>query len=143
MKRLTGSVLPPREGAFVDRALLEQNEHSVMSNVLRRVPGVSLVRVPGNGKSYSALGSARGTTRVMGQPGRPRSPHCFYQVYVDGVLRYAPSDDPSGQPPPDVDELKPYDYDAIEVYRGGAQVPQRYGGTGAACGTVLLWSRTR
>jgi hypothetical protein len=130
-------------GAFIGRATLAQNDHAPMSNILRRVPGISLVRYPTNGRTYYALGSSRGTTRMMGQPGRPRSPYCFYQLYVDGVQRYAPSDDPGAQPPPDVDELKPSEYEAIEIYRGGAQVPQQYAGTGAACGTVLLWSRTR
>jgi hypothetical protein len=129
-------------GVFVDRATLERNEHSVMTNVLRRVPGVSIVRVPSRQGVINVLGSARGSTRIMGQ-GRPRSPYCFYQIYVDGVLRYAPSDDGGAEPPPDVDQLKVSEYEAIEIYRGGAQVPPQYGGTGAACGTALLWTRTR
>jgi hypothetical protein len=125
-------------GAFVDRATLAQSEHSVMTNVLRRVPGISIVRYPSRRGTYNVLGSSRGTTRLRGGPR-----HCFFQIYVDGVLRYAPSDDPTAEPPPNVDELRPHEYEAIEVYRGGAQVPQQYGGTGAACGTVLLWSRSR
>lgn len=129
-------------GAFVDRELLGKNEHTVMSNVLRRTSGVSVIRIPSRTGSINVLGSSRGITRIQSQ-GRRQSPYCFYQIFVDGTLRYAPTDDPSAEPPPDIDQLKVHDFEAIEIYRGGAQVPTQYTGTGAACGTVLLWSRSR
>ena len=45
--------------------------------------------------------------------------------------------------PPDMDTYRPNDYDGVEVYRGLAQTPPAYAGTGAVCGTVLFWSRSR
>lgn len=123
-------------GAFINDSVLARNEHSSMSNVLRRIPGASIVRLPSSRGGYNALGSSRGRQSLRG------GNHCFFQIYVDGLRRYAPT---SGgmDAPPDVDQFNVADYEAIEVYRGAAQTPSQYGGTGAPCGTILFWSRTR
>jgi hypothetical protein len=113
-----------------------------MSNVLRSTPGLSIVRYPSSRGVYNVVGTARGTARIAGS-GRRGPPICPYQIYVDGVKQYAPSADLGADPPPDIDTYKVNEYEAVEIYRGGAQVPSQYGGTGAACGTVLFWTRTR
>ncbi len=123
-------------GAFVGDSLLARNEHSPMSNVLRRIPGATIVRVPSSSGGYNALGSSRGRQSLRG------GKFCFYQIYVDGRRYFAPTA-ANSEPPPDVDEFRVSDYEAIEVYRGAAQTPSQYGGTGAPCGTILFWSRTR
>jgi hypothetical protein len=125
-------------GAFVDDTLLARHEHSVMSNVLRRIPGAAIIRYPSNRGAYNVLGSSRGSAGLRGG-----SRYCLYQIYIDGVRRYVPASGGAVEPPPDVDEFKVVDYEAVEIYRGGAQTPMEYGGTGAACGTALFWSRTR
>jgi hypothetical protein len=121
-------------GVFIDDSVLARQEHSSMSNVLRRIPGAFIVRYNAGRGGYNALGSSRGRQGLRGDK------YCFFQVYVDGQRRYVPT---AGgmEPPPDVDELKVHDFEAIEVYSGGAQTPVQYGGTGAPCGTILFWSR--
>ena len=124
-------------GTFVSDTLLASNEHSNMSNVLRRVPGAQVARVQFDRRSYNVLASRRN-----GQSLRGGDKYCYFQIYVDGMLRYAPAAQ-NLQPPPDIDEFKVHDYEAIEVYRGPAQTPVQFGGTGAPCGTIVFWTRTR
>jgi hypothetical protein len=121
-------------GTFVSDSVLARSEHSAMSNVLRRIPGAFIVRYNAGRGGYNALGSSRGRQSLRGEK------HCFFQIYVDGVRRWVPTAG-GGEPPPDVDEFKVHDFEAIEVYSGAAQTPSQYGGTGAPCGTILFWSR--
>ena len=37
-------------------------------------------------------------------------------------------------------DLRASDVAAMEVYPGGASVPIRFGGTGASCGAIVLWT---
>ena len=124
-------------GVFVSDTLLASNEHSNMSNVLRRIPGAQIARIQFDRRSYNVLASRRG-----GQSLRGGDKYCYFQIYVDGTLRYAPAA-LNTMPPPDVDEFKVHDYEAIEVYRGPSQTPVQFGGTGAPCGTIVFWTRTR
>ena len=124
-------------GAFVGREDLERAAHSTMSEVLRRIPGVNLQRVTTPRGTFNALASSRG-----GAPGsltQSQQKFCYYQIFIDGVRVYTPD---SGDPP-DMDTYRPNDYDGVEIYRGLAQTPPAYAGTGAVCGTVLFWSRSR
>lgn len=43
--------------------------------------------------------------------------------------------------PPVIDQFSAVELDAIEVYRGASETPIEFGGRGAGCGTVLLWTR--
>jgi hypothetical protein len=122
-------------GTFVDDTLLARQEHSVLSTLLRRVPGVSLVRYQERGRSYMALGSRRGGTAVAAT-----NPNCFYQIFLDGGRIFAPTAR-NDEPPPDIDQFRIADLEGVEIYRGTARTPPQFVGTGAACGTVLFWSR--
>ena len=124
-------------GVFVGREELVRREHSTMSEVFRQIPGVNLQRVTTPRGSFNAMASSRG-----GAPGsltQSQPKYCYYQVFIDGVRVYTPD---SGDPP-DMDTYRPNDFDGVEVYRGLAQTPPAYAGTGAVCGTVLFWSRSR
>ncbi len=124
-------------GAFIGDSILARLEHSSMSNVLRRIPGAMIVRYPSSRGAYNVIGSRRGSVSIRGG-----NPVCLFQIYVDGQRRFAPAS-VNVEPPPDVDEFKVADYEAIEIYRGAAQTPMQYSGTGNPCGTILFWSRTR
>jgi hypothetical protein len=124
-------------GAFIGDSLLARNEHSAMSNVLRRVPGAGIIRYQTSRQSYNVLGSRRGSASI-----RAADKNCYYQIYVDGQRRFVPTSS-NVEPPPDVDDFKVADYEAIEIYRGPAQTPMQFTGTGATCGTIIFWTRTR
>jgi outer membrane receptor for monomeric catechols len=62
---------------------------------------------------------------------------CYMSVYVDGVRIWAAG----SRDPPDFDQLRNNQYEGVEIYRGPAELPTQYAGTGAACGAILLWSR--
>ena len=97
---------------------LETLDLERVSNVLSRVPGVSVRRTgPGRSSAVSmrGVGSSTGSCRLL--------------VYVDG-LRMSTSYD--------LDQIHPDQIEAVEVYHGVA-TPIQYMGNG--CGVVLLWTR--
>jgi hypothetical protein len=125
-------------GTFIDDSILRSKEYSPVSDVLRRVPGLTLTYLP-NGGGVAVQMSRAGTTRARGA----KDTRCFAQVFLDGMRVYAPgqqSADPRGF---NIDEFKVVHLQAIEVYKGSAATPAQYNTTGSACGTLLLWTRDR
>lgn len=115
-------------GHFIDAKVLRQSEHRRMSDVLRTVRGVSLQ--PARANEWVVLSQ------------RDR---CPMQIYLDGVKIYEPralGRGPASRPP-DINQFNITQLEAIEVYRGPAETPAQLGGTGGACGTLVLWSRRR
>ena len=122
-------------GTFLSRDDLEKREYSHLSDVLRSVRGVRLSRLDDG--SVVAL-SSRG--QVLDRNSRAKA--CFYQLYLDGIRIWAPGDGET-EVPPDIDAFAPGSLEAIEVYSGPAVTPSKFGGLGAACGTIVLWMRAR
>jgi hypothetical protein len=60
------------------------------------------------------------------------------QVRFNGVPIYTPTE---GRDAPDMNAFEGREFDAIEYYAGSSQIPVEYGGPGAACGVLLLWTR--
>jgi len=63
-------------------------------------------------------------------------PACYMQVLVEGMRVYWYD---RSTLPPNIDEYQLSQIEAIEVYHGGAETPSRFSGTGAGCGTILIW----
>ncbi len=120
-------------GRFITRAELAKHEEWPLSDVLRSVPGARLARQPDNTVFLES-------TRSEGVAGfqEQRRTACYYQVYLDGTLVYQPNRAPN---PPNIDDFAPNGIEAIEIYAGPASTPMRFGGIGAACGTIVLWTR--
>jgi len=64
---------------------------------------------------------------------------CPLAIYMDGAPFYVP--DFTMGPPPDISQLAPEDFSAIEYYATGATAPPRYNLAGGQCGVLLLWHR--
>jgi hypothetical protein len=117
---------------------------SVTDLLARRVSGTRLIRYGRTGATL--LASSRGPSEMTppapsADPADPRSPRaCYAQVIVDGVRLWAP-----GVTRDAVPDLSTYDasrLEAVEFYAGPSSTPVEYGGTGAQCGTILLWLRS-
>ena len=108
-------------GTYLDPETLRKSEHRRLSDLLRGVRGVQLR--PASGNRYVAV-SSRGS--------------CPMAVWLDGVEIYRPGVRGSA---PDIDMLTVATLGAVEIYRGGADTPAELGGSGASCGTIVLWTR--
>ncbi len=128
-------------GRFIARATLDSVRGSLLSDVLRRFAGrLKFVRHCQGGVAIANTGGVA-TPVFSDRPGdsfcrMPRE--CYVQVFLDGARMYTMS---LPGLPPRIDQFSITSLEEIEFYRGGAEVPPQYGGTGAACGTLLLWTR--
>jgi hypothetical protein len=131
-------------GVFLTDQQLQANAAGRLSNVLRMVPGVRVVRqgeLPGTRRSpTSGSGStfafgSRGVTGI-GQVGA-----CWMDVYLDGVLVAGKTLGASESM--SLDELPLGQVEGVEVYRGPAEIPPTYRGSTSACGVILIWTRRR
>ncbi len=129
-------------GRFFDPPELRKQEHRRVSELMRTVPGVQPAKVRRGGRDILVMVSARG--------GSLSGPGCPMAIWVDGVRVWEPraGTRSSAVPnpaldPPDINQWAVNGLEAIEVYRGASETPPQLGGTGAACGTIVLWTRKR
>jgi hypothetical protein len=144
MVQIAGRMRSSAGGVFLLRAELDSARGRPVSDLLRkRARGAHMVNYASKGAIL--LATARGANSILkmpqAEPGNPSSPMgCFCQVYLDGVRIYSPT----GQSPaPDLQQYDAGTLEAVEYYPGPATTPLEYGGDGAACGTLLLWTRAR
>ena len=107
-------------GVFFDSTEIRRYEHYRVRDFLQRVPG---------------------QVRRSSPDGLVA---CVMSIYIDGVWMGgggAPGTAQSKAPPDLNREIEMAQIQAIEVYRGAAEVPVEYGGTTGACGVVLVWTR--
>ena len=105
-------------GTFVTRDQIDREDPRNLTQLLQRVPGVSLQRLRG------------GSVGV-----RMRDRTCVPLVWLDGTAL------PMGEV--DIDGIQPKSLEGIEIYLGSTTAPFQYSWTrnSAACGTLLLWTR--
>jgi hypothetical protein len=117
-------------GKFVDSAQIRKWESRRTSEVLREL-GVRMWATKGAIQQEYAANPIK--LNNQGQPS------CFMTVILDGTTIYRSG---SNMPPPDFRrEFQLMSLESIEVYRGGAQVPQEFSGRGVDCGVIVLWTR--
>jgi hypothetical protein len=109
-------------GRFVTRAEIEKQNPRVLSDVLRRLPGVTL----------HATNAFRGPRPRM----RGARMSCAPQFVIDGTQLAAAAE-------MDLDQIEPRAVEGIEVYSGPATVPVQFqmANTGG-CGMILIWTRS-
>jgi hypothetical protein len=106
-------------GTFITRAEITEMNPRFMSDVLRRVAGISLQSMTG-GRTHASI---RGVKTVVTS--------CPVQYYVDGALTYGFN----------IDDMHPRDVEGVEIYRGAATIPPAFNKGTAMCGAVLIWTR--
>jgi len=120
------------QGAFLTREDLDRRAASRFTDILRSIPGLRLTSSNG---TVTYLGSGRAS--VGEAP-------CWAQVILNGTVIFDPTTDlGSVSGPPNLDGFSPRELEAVEYYRGTADVPVQYLSRGAICGTLMLWSRAR
>lgn len=102
------------QGTFITREDIDRGNPRQLTDVLRRAPGVEIVR---------------------GSRLRLRGRNCAPLVWIDGVSM------PAGEV--ELNTFAPSSLEGIEIYMTASGAPGRYQATGdeSRCGTVLLWSR--
>ena len=140
-------------GHFLTAPELRKNDDRTLGSMLAVIPGTFLMTY----NSSYFLVSSRGASGVMDlvpQHAIPNDAHsprgCFVQIFLDGVQFFSTKfvmkgkqDDPSALPAPDMNQFYGRDFEGVEFYSGASQIPPQYNNTGAACGTLLLWTRER
>ena len=117
-------------GHFFNRREIARMQPRVVTDVLRRVPGVQIQPVPGAFGPNETVRMAR-TTGVMG--GRP----CPVLFYVNGMPVPMTGDISVNE------YIVPEDMIAVEVYNGTSQIPPEFQSNllSARCGVVVIWTR--
>ena len=102
-------------GRYLDRDDIARLNAHRLSDVMRTIPGVSVV-----------AGELRLGSNSVGRP-------CAAAIWIDGA--FAPGSR--------VDDVSITDVEAIEVYRGSSFVPQELVSPSArsGCGTLAVWTR--
>jgi hypothetical protein len=141
-------------GHFITREQIEARAARRVTDLLSSVPGVRLVPAPGGlgrmgiqlrGSLLSHGGSCHPRVIideiiVIRGDARPRGLDAF------GLPEAATETARPGAGRPEIaldDVVQPEDIQAVEVYRSGAEVPARFGGTSTTtqCGVIAIWTR--
>lgn len=131
-------------GRAVDSTTLRQESYRPLGEILRAHLAVQLLTAEGSGYVASPRGMIAGLDPTRQPAGdaadqrRGAKPACYAQIFVDGVRMYQPLED---APLFDVNSIRAREIQAVEYFPGPAETPPEYGGTGASCGTLLLWTK--
>ena len=142
-------------GKFIDSATLRRQDGRSVADLLRDVGGVRIVRPP-------RCDSRR---RPTGRPDPLVPPWCDDSqgkrvavsasatvgcpmlVVLDGVTLYRPPAPGSRliewERTHDLNLTPIADLESVEVYRRTSETPAEFGGGGASCGVLVLWTRRR
>jgi hypothetical protein len=135
-------------GTFIRADELRQREEVTLRYVLARIPGLRLVTYQ-NATFAALVRSSAAMNAPRAIPWDANSPRrCWVQIYLDAIRIYGPiaaarGSSDAGQPVPNIDDFRVRDLEAIEFYPGPASTPAELGGTGATCGTLVLWTREK
>jgi hypothetical protein len=106
-------------GRFIDRNAIEERGAVRTLDLLAGIAGVR-IGYTRDGNRYVQMRGAMGMSGM-----------CSPTVYLDGMpVKWFDLDR----------DIRPYDLDGVEVYRGTAGTPMQFSG-GPPCGAIVLWSR--
>jgi iron complex outermembrane receptor protein len=119
-------------GTFLTRDEIDRMEARVLTDVLRRVPGMKLSTREGSFGSIYTVQSAR-TEGLNGGRG------CPMLFYVNGVPFSVSSELEINH------YVAPNDVAAMEIYTGASQIPAQFNSItlNAHCGVIVIWTRIR
>lgn len=130
-------------GRFIERAEIEERDPRRITDLLRGIAGLRVVE-SGNRSDIVMRGGRMGSMGGgLSANNRTADALCAPEIYIDGqvVSRGGSVTQARDFPRHDLNEILPARVEAIEVYASAARVPVRFGGSHAACGVVLFWTR--
>ena len=122
--------------------ILRRAEDMALSLTLRTLLNFRLVARPqACGGGFAAASGRGGSSGDRGAQFRCGTTAfqdaCYLAIYLDGLRIWA-WDTPE---PPNLDDFVVSQMEAVEVYRGAAELPPELQATGNQCGAILLWTR--
>ena len=125
-------------GRFLTDADLVKDQDRLLSNVLQRLPGITILtgRSSRYGGGLSAfVATSRGAqTITQGVP--PFGMKCPMAIWLDGIAIYRGYESPY-----DINQIHPRQIMAMEIYTGQAQIPAQFNVTGKTCGALVIWTK--
>lgn len=118
-------------GTFITREDIERRKPSLVTDMLREVPGINV--------ASSGYG-----TRPVVRIERVRNRDCTTQIFVDGFLVNRRAMGLDGYRPIDFridDAVSPNSVEGIEIYKGLGTVPAEFLNPDAVCGVIAIWTR--
>lgn len=144
-------------GHFITRTEIDRYAPSNSADILRRVPGV---RVQANRAGDHIISMTRSTSKCRVQYYVDNMPMPTEEL-LDAAIEQRITADMAANgntaetqsrarskklnrdlPAFTIDHIPPEQIEAIEVYRGAAEIPVEYRRTGSLCGVVLIWTKT-
>jgi hypothetical protein len=146
-------------GRFLSEADLEKDQYRKLSDVLRKLPGITFSRAkgtPGVNPLAEFAVSSRGSATITNV-----SPifgkNCPIAIWLDGVPVYRgldrngsrgafggdtpPVPAQIGEPPFDINSIMTQHIAAIEFYAGPATMPPEFNATQGTCGALVIWTK--
>jgi len=124
-------------GRFLTSADIEKRPATLTSDILRRLPGLEIIR---QGRSMIVAGgrlSVPGCALCGGGRGESGAlPPCFAAVVVDGIFVFT-----GDGPQYNINLIDPSVIAGIEYYAGAASIPAKYNATRSTCGLVVIWTK--
>ena len=116
-------------GHFLNTEEIEKTGARRVSEALRVLPGLFIMRMNDRGQLYVA--STRGAQSLLrAGAGRP----CPAEIWLDGIVVATGEQD--------INAIVPLsDIAAIEWYAGAAQIPAKFGGTKNTCAVLVIWTK--
>jgi len=155
--RVTARVQPPRRrslelsgfyererrgiGKYLRREDFENRSNQNLAQVLSRVQGTAILYAGSNQYIYFPRNGVPSLGRQASASGRsPRkwgapSNSCLPRLFLDGVrVTYDAQSDINAV-------VTPEQVEALEVFRGPAEIPVEYNDNNSQCGVILIWTR--
>jgi len=124
-------------GRYLTREVFEKSDGRKLSDVLiGYIPGI--IAISNNSERSIAAGN-RGNISLSFKPGEAgKKKGCYVQIVIDNIVRYRSS---AGETLFDIDSVDPTTIAGIEFYTV-SQTPLQFNSTGgAACGTMVIWTK--